>query len=722
MALQNNLYPDIQFEEINDSPRPASIGSINRIGTVGTFRKGPNGVFKLRSTFSEFSSTYSATTHLGSVSVQAAMDQGANDFGLIRVMGSAKKSVGTFTFTVPVPASVTAGDIVFYLDEYNTSNILQNSYSVNIPVLALSTAADIANVAVSTINASTSITALIDAVYDSGGTVDIQASTAGLAGNFLQYTLRLSDTTPPAGVTVTPTNNGVQASGTATVAGTIVAGENFTVTLAGVPYLYTAVALDTPTSVAAALAALINPVVGYGATSALGVVTITRDAVGSAGNAVTLTVSTDSVAGTIVASGPTLSGGTQHASTNMTAGADGPKKSSTVLQDSTVLPADLIVLSAAYDGLWGDNIQVTTSPGTVAGKFNLFVLDTETDEEASFFDLDVTAASLDINNELIALKNSDLVRAVFVGTNNSLTPSIVTSLNLTGGTEGPAIIDQDYIDALTLLKAKNVNIILAAGQTSNTIRANLLAQAETGDAISGYRFAVLNADKNMDIASLNTVTSPFNTTTGSGVMVAGWCTYAGQTRLARFGASPDGFYAGHVAVTAVQVSPAARSSSPFFANVVEVDTETTSQAFNAYTVARMEAIINDPATGGFHCLNGRTLSSDGAWYWISVRRVYNQIKTDLFRMVQWVKSQPNTVATRNQLAQQLDTYMGILLSRGVIANTKPSQVDSTNNPPDRVASGFLRAEVFFTPVFPADHIIIGIRRFLSADVLTSVGA
>jgi phage tail sheath protein FI len=720
MALQNLLYPNIQFEEINDSPRPVSLGSTARIGIVGTFRKGPNGVFKLRGSYDEFASMYSATIHLGSVATQAAFDQGATDFGLIRVMGSAKEAIGSVTFTVANPSLVTNGIIWFDFDEYNTSNVLQNTYAVAVNVTALSTATQIATAAATAINTDIDVTALIDAT-SALGVVSFSAATAGAAANFYRYSLRLDSSTPPAGVVVTPTNTGTQATGQVTVSAGVLTGESFTITLDGTPFTYVALGGDDETDVADALATLIDADADYISTNTLGVVDITYVTYGIVGNSITLAANTDSVGATITPSAATLLGGTQHANVNMTGGADGPVRSSIILQDSTITPADLIVVSAASEGLWGDNIQIETSPGSAAGLWNIVAVDTETEETESYFDLSLAAANLDTNDELIATKNSNLIRITFVGSNNSLTPEEVSSLNLAGGSEGPAILDQDFIDMLDLMATKNVNIVLAAGQTSANIRAALLQQAETADAIAGYRIAVLNADKNMDIAQLATVTQPYNTNTGSGVMVAGWVTYAGQSTLARFGASPDGFYAGHLAVTGVQVSPAARSSSPFLTNVVEVDTVTTSQAFNEYTKARMEALILDPATGGFHCLNGRTLSSDGAWYWVSVRRVYNQIKTDLFRMVQWVKSQPNTSVLRNQFAQQLDTYMGLLLSRGIIANTKASQVDSTNNPPDRVASGFLRAEVFFTPVFPADYVVIGIRRFLSADVTTSVG-
>lgn len=609
MATPNNLYPDLQFEEINDSPRPIQITSNNRIGVVGEFRKGAL-TFKLASDFDTFKSRYGLSTQLGSIATRAAMDQGADDFGLIRVLGTAKKATGTLQFTVPTPASVTAGNLLFDLEVYDTDGVtLLRSAQATIPVLAGQTADQIATAAAAALTADVDVSADVSAVFTAAGAVTIQAKVAGLAGNF--YKIKLSDGAPvPGGVTYAPS-----------------------------------------------------------------------------------------------------------AFTNLSGGADGPARASVVVQDNTGTPADLLVFSAANEGVWGNNLTITISAGNLTGKFNLIVTDTETGEEEAYTDLDVLADSLaPSTNELKKLQSSGLIRATYVGANNSLVPEILTDAALSGGTNGPTITVDDYLAALAVLAQNQANIILAAGQVNNSIRSALIAQAETSDLISGLRIAVLNADKTMALETLETVTQPFNTNTGSAVMVAGWATYAGDNKLAQLSAPPDGFYAGHLAVTPPQVSPAARSSSPFFQNVSATDAITTGQAFNAYTKARMEAIVQDPATGGFHCLNGRTLSSDGAWYWISVRRVYNQIKTDIFRTIQWVKSQPNTPALRSALAQQLDGYMRELKDRGIIANFKPSVVDSSNNTAQAIASGFLRADVFFEPVVPADHVLIGVRRFLSVSV------
>lgn len=113
--------------------------------------------------------------------------------------------------------------------------------------------------------------------------------------------------------------NPVKASQTATVGGTIAAGQTFTITIGGAAVTYTSVGGDTTTTVATGLAAAINastavaitdPLVGVTATSAAAIVTVLARYPGVDANAVTFTAAVGTGTGTLTAGGATLTGGT----------------------------------------------------------------------------------------------------------------------------------------------------------------------------------------------------------------------------------------------------------------------------------------------------------------------------------------------------------------------------------------------------------------------------
>ena len=254
----------------------------------------------------------------------------------------------------------------------------------------------------------------------------------------------------------------------------------------------------------------------------------------------------------------------------------------------------------------------------------------------------------------------------------------------------------------------SARVIFAPGQLSSAIRAQLITQAHKSTILGGLRVAILNAPKLLDIATAEagTYTTGFDSGSadfgGSAVMVAGWATYSGQPQLGELSVSPDGFYAGHLASTPIYVSPAARSSSPYFRSIVAVDTDRTDVAFDAYTTGRLEAIILDPATGGYHCLNGRTLASDSAHYYVSIRRMANQIKTDLWFATQPLKSEPKTDGLLSSISNMVNAY---LTSKTNIGQIKAGAITSVMKTSNGICLDFQ-----WYSVYPADQIDYGMHR------------
>lgn len=86
--------PRISFNEVNVGSRPILTNLRNRIGIIGQFSRGPANRFSFVDGFTEFANIYGSNDSLGSVGYQAAFDQGARDFGIIRVLGYRKDAKG----------------------------------------------------------------------------------------------------------------------------------------------------------------------------------------------------------------------------------------------------------------------------------------------------------------------------------------------------------------------------------------------------------------------------------------------------------------------------------------------------------------------------------------------------------------------------------------------------------------------------------------------------
>lgn len=408
------------------------------------------------------------------------------------------------------------------------------------------------------------------------------------------------------------------------------------------------------------------------------------DAAGAAGNAIQFSLAI------LEANGLTLTGAS-NTNTNLNGGFDGPKAAEKTTGD--------IKLVAASEGPLV--IDYKWSAGKAAGTYDLELKDDEGNVEN--YTLSFAAGELVNGNEFAKLRTSAIARAHFVGTDlATAVPPTLEAGSLEGGSVGAPITEDDYLNALRVLAKANVNVIFAPGQVSDNIRAALLAQAENSTILGGLRVAVLNADKGLQVEAAKDAATGYDTATGSAVMVAGWCTYAGQPRLEELSVSPDGFYAGHLAATPLHVSPSARSSSPYFKTVVAVDTESNETAFEEYTNGRLEAIVLDPSTGGYHCLNGRTLSSDSAMYYMCVRRKANQIKTDIYFASQTLKSEPKSGSLLDAIAGMVNGYLGEQALKGEINEGGLRSIRKT-------ATG-VRTDFDWYPVYPADEIDYGMYR------------
>lgn len=88
------LIPQITFNETNTNSNPIRSNVRNRIGIVGQFSRGPANFFTFIDGFTDFSTLYGSDTTTGSIAYQAAYDQGAREFGIVRVLGNSTPAKG----------------------------------------------------------------------------------------------------------------------------------------------------------------------------------------------------------------------------------------------------------------------------------------------------------------------------------------------------------------------------------------------------------------------------------------------------------------------------------------------------------------------------------------------------------------------------------------------------------------------------------------------------
>jgi hypothetical protein len=108
----------------------------------------------------------------------------------------------------------------------------------------------------------------------------------------------------------------------------------------------------------------------------------------------------------------------------------------------------------------------------------------------------------------------------------------------------------------------------------------------------------------------------------------------------------------------------------------------------------------------------RTLSTDTRWLYVNIRLLFNYVKASLREGLRWVKQEPNRETLWNKIKFNAVTpFLLRLYQAGAFGSGSPSEVFTVicgpeNNPPDEIALGNLRVEVYFYPARPAETILI----------------
>lgn len=119
---------------------------------------------------------------------------------------------------------------------------------------------------------------------------------------------------------------------------------------------------------------------------------------------------------------------------------------------------------------------------------------------------------------------------------------------------------------------------------------------------------------------------------------------------------------------------------------------------------------------GVRVWGARTLSSDPAWRYINVRRLFNMVEKSIERATQWVVFEPNDPNLWARVRRDVSAYLTVVWRDGMLFGTTPNEAfyvkcDAELNPPESRDMGRLVIEVGMAPVKPAEFVIFRFSQF-----------
>jgi len=126
---------------------------------------------------------------------------------------------------------------------------------------------------------------------------------------------------------------------------------------------------------------------------------------------------------------------------------------------------------------------------------------------------------------------------------------------------------------------------------------------------------------------------------------------------------------------------------------------------------------------GIRVWGARTLSSDAAWRYINVRRLFNFVEESIQLGTQWVVFEPNDIYLWQRIKRDITAFLTMVWRTGALFGATPAEAfyvkcDAETNPPEVRDLGQVVIEIGLAPVKPAEFVIFRISQWAGGGAVT----
>ncbi len=125
---------------------------------------------------------------------------------------------------------------------------------------------------------------------------------------------------------------------------------------------------------------------------------------------------------------------------------------------------------------------------------------------------------------------------------------------------------------------------------------------------------------------------------------------------------------------------------------------------------------------GIRVWGARTLSSDPAWRYLNVRRLFNYLEESILGGTQWVVFEPNDDALWAKMRRTISSFLVNEWRKGALFGLTPNEAyfvkcDRETNPAEGIDAGQVVCEIGVAPVKPAEFVIFRLSQFSGGAAL-----
>ncbi|MBO1420370.1 phage tail sheath subtilisin-like domain-containing protein, partial [Streptomyces sp. FH025] len=127
---------------------------------------------------------------------------------------------------------------------------------------------------------------------------------------------------------------------------------------------------------------------------------------------------------------------------------------------------------------------------------------------------------------------------------------------------------------------------------------------------------------------------------------------------------------------------------------------------------------------GIRIWGARTLSSDPAWRYLNVRRLFNYLEESILLGTQWVVFEPNDDRLWSSIRRNITAFLTEEWRRGSLFGQTAAEAfyvkcDRDNNPQESIDLGQVICEIGVAPVKPAEFVVFRLAQFSDSTSLVN---
>jgi uncharacterized protein len=126
---------------------------------------------------------------------------------------------------------------------------------------------------------------------------------------------------------------------------------------------------------------------------------------------------------------------------------------------------------------------------------------------------------------------------------------------------------------------------------------------------------------------------------------------------------------------------------------------------------------------GIRVWGARTLSSDPAWRYLNIRRLFNYLEESILAGTQWTVFEPNDQNLWSKIRRTIAAFLVNEWRKGALFGASPDQAfyvkcDDETNPAESIDAGMVICEIGIAPVKPAEFVVFRLSQYSGGASLT----